>query len=101
VKGRLGVERDVDLAQRFVLLQGAIDPGKHHLLLGLGKLQADQPQRLFERFLADARAGLLSGPRRLGGHCRQNLEPRPASHSHILLVGAGFSPPETSVPANR
>ena len=67
--GRLGVERDVQLAQLLVAVEVAVDAAERHLLFGLGEVHAEDALGGVEAEAIDARraGGRLLGQRRRGG----------------------------------
>ena len=53
--GRLGIERHIDFAQRFVSREIAIDARQRHLFLCRGQLDADELLGVMEQLFGDAR----------------------------------------------
>jgi hypothetical protein len=56
---RLRVERDVDLPQRFVILEVAVDVPQHHLFFGIGELKAIHLFSALDRFFSESQRRVL------------------------------------------
>src|SRR6476659_6153897 len=93
-KRGLGAERNIQLAQRFITVETAVDAPEHHVDFGILKVKAEEDQRGSHLLLRNAHGLLLlglrstsaGGSRRLGCCClnhaepTENFKPGPAIH---------------------
>ncbi len=84
----LGVVRDIDLAQGFVVTQRPVDAGEHHVHFAVLKIEAKQHEGAFQLIFGDTH-GLLSASSASGGRLRLRIgRTRGGQHGHQLNPGS-------------